>query len=85
MEKIQPARRRWEVGGFMMREIIVLPRQAGGGVDNHADRREWSTAFLTVDSKTFQRLEIGRQNVTLDALEQVLRRLKVGSREVFRD
>lgn len=34
---------------------------------------------------TLQRLEIGRQNVTLDTLEQVLRRLRVGIRDVFRD
>ena len=34
---------------------------------------------------TLQRLEIGRQNVTLDTLEQVLRSLRVGVRDVFRD
>jgi len=34
---------------------------------------------------TLQRLEIGRQNVTLDTLEQVLRRLRVRIRDVFED
>ena len=34
---------------------------------------------------TLRRIEIGRQNVTLDTLEQVLRSLRVGVRDVFRD
>jgi transcriptional regulator with XRE-family HTH domain len=38
-----------------------------------------------LSSSTLQRLEIGEQNVTLDTLEKVLKRMGVSVRDVFRD
>jgi transcriptional regulator with XRE-family HTH domain len=38
-----------------------------------------------LSSSTLQRLELGEQNVTVDTLEKVLRKLKVSVRDVFRD
>lgn len=40
---------------------------------------------IGLSSSTLQRLEIGEQNVTLDTLENVLKRMGVTVREVFRD
>lgn len=34
---------------------------------------------------TLQRLELGEQNITVDTLENVLRKLKVSINDVFRD
>lgn len=38
-----------------------------------------------LSSSTLQRLELGEQNVTVDTLENLLRKLKVSIRDVFRD
>jgi transcriptional regulator with XRE-family HTH domain len=38
-----------------------------------------------LSSSTLQRLEMGEQNITVDTLENVLRKLKVTVRDVFRD
>lgn len=38
-----------------------------------------------LSSSTLQRLELGEQNITVDTLETVLRRLKVSIRDVFPD
>ena len=38
-----------------------------------------------LSSSTLQRLELGEQNITVDTLENVLRKLKVSINDVFRD
>ena len=38
-----------------------------------------------LSSSTLQRLELGEQNITVDTLENVLRKLKVTVRDVFPD
>jgi transcriptional regulator with XRE-family HTH domain len=38
-----------------------------------------------LSTSTLQRLEMGEQNITVDTLENVLRKLKVTVRDVFRD
>lgn len=38
-----------------------------------------------LSSSTLQRLELGEQNITVDTLENVLRKLKVSISDVFRD
>jgi transcriptional regulator with XRE-family HTH domain len=38
---------------------------------------------LGVATSTLQRMEIGEQNVTLDTLEKILKRLRCRMREVF--
>jgi transcriptional regulator with XRE-family HTH domain len=39
---------------------------------------------IGLSSSTLQRLEIGEQNLTLDTLERVLKKLKVKIGDVFR-
>lgn len=38
-----------------------------------------------LSSSTLQRLELGKQNVTVDTLENLLRKLRVSINDVFRD